>query len=525
MKRTIRARLTVRGFKDRDAATLSTYAGTSTRWSQRLVVSTAAVRSWPIVSVDVEKAFLQGMTYEELSRVTGEPTRDVSFTLPAGSVPALRQLPGYSNFDPLKEVLHCDKPGTGLKDAPQAFSLKLKSVTRGVCGLRPTSFDDELEALHQHGNLVLVVAIHVDDLKVAGYESAIRWFMGELEKVFGTLKSSWNSFTNCGIRHIRDPATSIITMDQHQYAQALKPIVHADLRRASTDPLSSECHSLYLSLLGALAYLSLTRVDIVVFIAALQRFNHSPLVIHAKRLNAVVRWTQRNQVGLIYAPIRREGGCILGISDAAFKKEDEDATAMRGCLVVRTDGNALSTRGDAARPTICGGNVHILEYASKKQRHVTRSTFAAELFGACDTADLILVVNLAIHEIETGPVTTSEARRLRDEGGFLYKAFLCIDAMSVFAAITAQIVKPPAERSLVSHVQWLRQLLDCKALESMAWFDTRDMTADGLTKGKVSREALHAVMRGVLMIAHANNIWTSKQRREMLELLGSPPRS
>ena len=72
MERTIRARLTVQGFKDRDAEFLNTYAATSTRWSRRLVCSTAATRNLPLVRVDVEKAFLQGMTYTESSQLTGE---------------------------------------------------------------------------------------------------------------------------------------------------------------------------------------------------------------------------------------------------------------------------------------------------------------------------------------------------------------------------------------------------------------------------------------------------------------------
>ena len=88
------------------------------------------------------------MTYQELSQLTGEPIRDASFSLPTGSMSALRTLPGYADFDPFKDVLHCDKPGTGLKDAPQAFSLKLKSVTRQKCGLRGIRFDSELECLH-----------------------------------------------------------------------------------------------------------------------------------------------------------------------------------------------------------------------------------------------------------------------------------------------------------------------------------------------------------------------------------------
>ena len=63
---------------------------------------------------------------------------------------------------------------------------------------------------------------------------------------------------------------------------------------------------------------------------------------------------------------------------------------------------------------------------------------------------------------------------------------LYVDAMSVFAAVTATFVKTPAEKSLLSHVQFLRVVLDNGCLRYMAWLDTRDMTSDGLTKGAVS---------------------------------------
>ena len=117
--RTIRARLTVRGFKDQDRADIDRYAGTSSRCSQKLLVSEAARRGWPICTTDISKAFLQGVTYEELSELTGEPAREVNFYLPASNVPLLRKIPGFESFDPQKEVLHCDKPGTGLVDAPR----------------------------------------------------------------------------------------------------------------------------------------------------------------------------------------------------------------------------------------------------------------------------------------------------------------------------------------------------------------------------------------------------------------------
>ena len=122
-QRTIRARLAVRGFKDSECGDIDRYAGTSTRCSQKLIVSEAVRNGWPICSADISKAFLQGVTYEQLVAMTGEPMREVNFYLPANNIPLLRQLPGFENFNPQTEVLHCDKPGTGLVDAPRAFSL------------------------------------------------------------------------------------------------------------------------------------------------------------------------------------------------------------------------------------------------------------------------------------------------------------------------------------------------------------------------------------------------------------------
>ena len=51
-------------------------------------------------------------------------------------------------------------------------------------------------------------------------------------------------------------------------------------------------------------------------------------------------------------------------------------------------------------------------------------------------------------------------RSLRESGGFAIPAVLCLDALSVFAAVTAAYIKPPAEKGLLAHVQYLRELLD-----------------------------------------------------------------
>merc|ERR1711966_620289 len=68
--------------------------------------------------------------------------------------------------------------------------------------------------------------------------------------------------------------------------------------------------------------------------------------------------------------------------------------------------------------------------------------------------------------------------------------------MGFLTAVTAPRPKPPAEHSLYPHILWLRELLSSKLLSSLMWEDTRDMIADGLTKGSVNRDALRAAATG-----------------------------
>ena len=75
-KKLLRMRMTLRGFKDLEADRLVKYAATVSRQSQRLISSEAACHdNWIIISIDVNKAFLKGLTYDELAKLTGEPRR------------------------------------------------------------------------------------------------------------------------------------------------------------------------------------------------------------------------------------------------------------------------------------------------------------------------------------------------------------------------------------------------------------------------------------------------------------------
>ena len=120
---------------------------------------------------------------------------ELNFYLPASNVPLLQKLPGFENFDPPLEVLHCVKPGAGVVDAPRAFSIKLQGVTEKECKMKASKIDAELCMRHDGGRLSAAMTTHVDDLKLTGEPERTNLIQRELHKLFGELKVEWYVFT------------------------------------------------------------------------------------------------------------------------------------------------------------------------------------------------------------------------------------------------------------------------------------------------------------------------------------------
>ena len=104
----------------------------------------------------------------------------------------------------------------------------------------------------------------------------------------------------------------------------LRAIEHPQLATGTNGEKCVEAlHQLIISLLGAIAYATHTRVDVMVFIVALQRQDHNPEVQHVRRLNKLLRWVQRTPKTLTYKKLPANEIHLRIVSDAAFKKETE----------------------------------------------------------------------------------------------------------------------------------------------------------------------------------------------------------
>ena len=88
---------------------------------------------------------------------------------------------------------------------------------------------------------------------------------------------------------------------------------------------------------------------------------------------------------------------------------------------------------------------------------------------------------------------------------------LFIDALSVYAAVTANQIKIPADSSVLCYLQYLRELLEHRVLHALVWVDTRDMVADGMTNGAVERKDIHTTMLGDVINNHPMKLWRPKQ--------------
>ena len=71
-----------------------------------------------------------------------------------------------------------------------------------------------------------------------------------------------------------------------------------------------------------------------------------------------------------------------------------------------------------------------------------------------------------------------------------------VDARGVYEAIRAPHLGDLQEPFLKLHIISIREKLEAGSIRRLWWLDTRDMLADGLTKGGVRRDALVAACEG-----------------------------
>ena len=221
------------------------------------------------------------------------------------------------------------KPGFGLKDAPRLWAMMLDHLLRKA-GCVPTRVDQKLYLLWDPTRKCLraLISTHVDDLKMAGDEDAVQHILKVLEEKVGKLTVQREKFDHTGIAHLQHK-DGTIEFGQNHYIEQLRRIDDSETRgQAENTALSSELTSAFLSLLGGISWVVQTRLDVAVYVNALQRAAKAPAVKHLRRLNRLLRWLQRRRSVTVFRKLR-EPLKLTCVSDAAFRREDTTGLSVR----------------------------------------------------------------------------------------------------------------------------------------------------------------------------------------------------
>ena len=297
----------------------------------------------------------------------------------------------------------------------------------------------------------------------------------------------------------QDPITCEIKTHQNHYVKALKPIPMASVPRAhDNEPAAVYLVGLFMSLLGAVGWTTGGRTDHCVYVSALQRHLKAPLNIHVRMLNTLVAYLKSHPTTMVFRCLRQPL-MITTAADSAYRRDTKDGVqdglAMKGAIF------ALVSKQLDGGP---GGELNLIDWFSRKQRHVTTNTWSSEAFAVTSAADFLMIVGSMFHEVDRGVQTSAEVlMKLREDGGYSLPLSVCTDGMSLLTAVQNVVAKVPTEASTLHHVQWLQQLLRRRVLHALYWVDTRDMIADGMTKGSVPRQALRTLQeKGAWRLQH-----------------------
>jgi hypothetical protein len=132
----------------------------------------------------------------------------------------------------------------------------------------------------------------------------------------------------------------------------------------------------------------------------------------------------------------------------------------------------------------------VIEYYSRKQKRITRSTFVAELRALVDSLEIGKLVCYAVCELMVPRISVLELLNASATDQLAVRIAACIDAKSVFDALTKPETRQPTEASLILVLMQVKELLRQRLVRDLYWISTEDMLADGLNKGTISREAL-----------------------------------
>ena len=355
--RKVKARLVARGFEEQ--FDIRKDSPTCSREANRMVYLTAVSMSWEVESLDFSSAFLQG---EQIERnIFLKPPSDIC------------------DEDKVWQMKKCIY---GLRDAPRSWYKKVNTSLIELGGKR-CAYDDALFIWHnENGQLIGVIASHVDDFLFTGDKTFHKQVINQIKVQFKIGQESKCCFKYIGLSVVQNKNS--IKIDQNQYISKIEKIDIPSDR--SLDSQLTECEKLNLKrLAGKMLWVSSnTRPDISFETCVMSNTGQAPTLKMIHEANKAVSKLKSKSYSIKFKNIGSPSNFEICVFTDATHNSLGDGSSQGGYIVFIKGQN---------------GEMVPISWKSKKLHRVTKSPLASETSALGEGADAGYLISSMVKEI------------------------------------------------------------------------------------------------------------------------------
>ena len=436
----VRARLTARGFQE--DGDFPTDSPTVQKHSIKILLAIAATEGWDIQTTDITSAFLQGDRMDR--KVYVKPPKEAQLG------------------NKLWLLLKCLY---GLKDASRKWYLRVVKKLKEL-DFKTSHYDSGLFYLVKDGELIGIIALHVDDFLHAGNQFFNEQIMPQVLSCFKVGKSESRDFLYTGF-HMKQSEDGV-TIDQDRYIKNVTiPAIDLQQLKDRKRDMNQEELSLLRQLTGIVNWAArATRPELCFEMIDLSTKFKGGKVEDLIRAKNVANRLKKTQVSIKVSNLDRLQDCkIVVYTDAAYRNLNNNTDSCGGFIVF-----LVNTKNGKCAP---------IEWKSGKLKRKVHSTLGAETQALNNGLDAAMGTKLLMKEISDGKLDL--------------QVIAITDNMSARTSIYSEA--EVGERILRGDIAIIKEMIREERVQEVKWVEGDFMLADLLTKRGVNKLALLDVLQ------------------------------